>query len=225
MHWLAALLHLTQAGYSFGLAPKSKNNFQITQSFNRPGKNETKSVASFNMAYLVGIFPLLSSANHIWSTLDKARYQGFVAEGYNPVRYAEYALSATIMFWVISILSGLNDIGVLLSQAVLNIALQYVGYLVEREKRYDLLYLGFLLFAGIWIPILISFFSTPDAPPSVNAIIASMTVLMLSFGVLSACYLRFNWDFGKVERGYLVLSLLAKTLLTNLTLFGVLFST
>lgn len=46
---------------------------------------------------------------------------------------------------------------------------------------------------------------------------------MLCFGVWSVLYQRGRiTNFRTVEKGYLILSLVSKTLLTNLTLFGAL---
>lgn len=50
----------------------------------------------------------------------------------NPLRWAEYALSAGAMVWVIATLSGVTELRTLITLCVLNVGLQYVGYLVER---------------------------------------------------------------------------------------------
>jgi hypothetical protein len=268
LHWThlgAALAHAIQAGYTFVLANdkfKNQGYFTIT---NNTTRSVSKVGKAFNLANLVGVFPTLSVFNHLYAFLNRDQYEKYVNDGYNPVRWIEYGGSAGVMLMVISMLSEQTDIKLLTSQAIGNVALQYIGYMVEKQVSFAMLNpvdksqyyengvnleaIGLLVFGALWVPIMTSFFtavSSPEqetdenadsdvdgAPESVWSIIFIMTALLLSFGVLSILYLKSignvktRWcikDFKKVELGYIILSFVAKTFLTNMTLFGVLFS-
>ena len=105
---------------------------------------------------------------------------------------------------------------------------------------------GFILFLAMWFPIMTSFFravseadqaaSDPESagpPDIVYAIIFVMLTLFVVFGITSLAYVRGantrtapKWwkleekDFTSVEVGFLILSFITKSLLTNMTLFG-----
>ena len=113
--------------------------------------------------------------------------------------------------------------------------------------------IGFVVYASIWAPIIHSFVLAAESsggniPPAVYATIVIIVVLTSCFGALSIMHLRSlmgrpkkgdstpSWlgndhpafsvsGFESVEKGYLMLSLAAKTSLTYLTLFGALLST
>jgi hypothetical protein len=273
LHLFAALAHSTQSIYTFVLANgkyKDQGKFTVTNQVVRPTKdgvtNETYKVGTFRLANLIGIFPALSTMNHLWAYFDRTRYEQYVNEGFNPIRWLEYSISAGVpMVGTISLLSAQSDIKALISQGVGNVALQYIGYMIEKqvatsrkisspryyETGFALELVGGGIFASYWIPIMVSFFTSvstetrkdsneiesnqmdgkPDAV--IWSIIFVMTILMLSFAVLSVLYLRSagvnkRWmiqDFKSVEVGYIILSLAAKTFLTNMALFGALFST
>jgi len=238
LHWShlgAAIAHGIQSIYTFGLGNtiyKDKGFFPIT---NQVGTKEPNNFATIQLINLVGIFPAMSMINHLWAFFDRERYESFVKKGFNPVRWIEYGASAGIMFNVISILSLQTDVKALSSQYIANIAMQYVGYLIEEQVAknsvQDSLHLeiiGTFIFIAIWAPIMTSFFtaiSTADepVPDTVWVIIIIMTFLMLSFAILSIVYIK-KISFQNVELGYIILSFISKTFLTNMTLFGALYA-
>lgn len=257
LHWShlgAALAHGIQSSYTFALGNtlyKNDGVYTVTNQVVRPkpGTNEsidkTENVGSFRLVNMVGVFPALSMINHLWAFFDRTRYEQYVMDGKNPARWIEYSVSASIMFNIISILSAQTDIKVLTSQYFANIALQFIGYIIEEEvskKNYrtglSLEIIGSLIFLSIWTPIMISFFtsvttSDENPPDTVWIIIFIMSFLMISFALLSIMYLRSAAkksqfvvaNFKNVELGYIILSFVSKTFLTNMTLFGALFST
>lgn len=99
---------------------------------------------------------------------------------------------------------------------------------------------GFTIFLGMWASLMIGFWtgvknSKQDVPDTVYSIIFVLFSLMLVFGLLCIAYIRgleqntsksrFSiQSFRKVEVGYIILSLVAKSFLTWMTLFGVLFA-
>lgn len=244
LHGLAASLHGVQAVYSEVLVNttyKDKPQFQLTNDVSQ----HDSIIASYDLAQLVPLFSMLSMLNHVWSLSDSSGYRQVLYQGYNPVRWAEYSVSSSIMTWVIAQLSGITDIKTLTGLMIAGVALQGVGYSVERETAESLLYdderlyqsavrqqiIGFLIFATQFAVIWIAFFtsilaSDSEVPSFVWAIIIIITLLYLSFGVLSVLYMKSAAktggirDFRKIEMGYIVLSLVSKTFLMNMVLFG-----
>ena len=176
-HLGAAILHGTQSGYSFALANttyKDQGFFKVTNHVYRPVRggiiqNNTDVVGEFRLANMVAIFPLLSMINHLWAVIDFKRYEKMVTfTQTNPVRWIEYAVSASLMFMVISILSSQSDIKSLAAICLGNVAMQYIGYMIERQmascyckadaKHLEII--GFIVFAAIWTPIACSFFTS-----------------------------------------------------------------
>ena len=201
---------------------KDKSIFSATNPVaTRPGeigldaKLRTNHIGSFQLNHLVPVFSFLSAVNHGWAFFDNKRYMQYVEAGYNPVRWAEFAVSAGIMNVVIGALSGLNDVKGWSYLLLSNAALQATGYAIERDTatslnslsrvhRRDsalaaqrLQVIGFLIFVSILAPIWTAFFTSivqapdPDDIPSfVWAIVFILTALYLTFGLVSLAYSR-----------------------------------
>lgn len=231
MHAIAAAAHGVQAGYGFYLTNvtfKDRGQFQITNDSQVVGK-------PYRLGNLVSTFPAMSTANHLWSVLDQSGYDTVLKHGYNPQRWGEYSVSAGLMYVVIAQLCGITDVKWLSMLAASNVALQYTGYSIEKDtavghiesaQRQEVI--GFITFVSTWIPLFVAFFTQLDrsensVPAVVYSIVAILFALMLCFGVWSVFYQRGRIrNFRTVEKGYLILSFVSKTLLTNLTLFGAL---
>jgi hypothetical protein len=212
LHGSAALCHLIQGAYAEALVNtvyKDKAIFEIAN----PTYDNTNVIGSYDLAQLVPIFSLLSSANHTWALFDFQRYAAFVEKGYNPIRWTEYSMSAGLMTYIIASLSGITDIKTLVGILIANVALQYTGYSVEKLTAQsihsdnsickEILYqsaireqiIGFLIFAVQMAIVWVAFFtsvaqSDQDVPIYVWTIIFILTALYLTFGLLSVCYTR-----------------------------------
>ncbi|MBU6256681.1 MAG: hypothetical protein KGN04_04570, partial [Chloroflexi bacterium] len=69
---------------------------------------------SFPLAYLVAAFFGLSALAHFLVAYPlRKRYEGWLAQQFNPMRWAEYALSSTLMILGIASLSFVTDAGAL----------------------------------------------------------------------------------------------------------------
>ena len=191
-HLGAGLAHLSQGIFGelyINLFKRNKTiNFPLTNSSYVDGELVTTFEVDFDIRQLVPIFSFLSSVNHFYSYGNFDKYLEKVdEEGYNPVRWAEYAVSAGVMNVLVSMLSGISDIKVLFNQLVLNIGMQFTGYTSEkligqsmiphmrggrsthpassqvnfvqdmRRQAKQQNMLGFLLFVGILMPIWTSF--------------------------------------------------------------------
>jgi hypothetical protein len=243
LHGTAGSFHLIQAIYAESLVNtifKNNGQFPITN----PIGQEINYIGSFQLTQLVPFFPLLSSLNHFWALIDFKRYIHFVETGYNPIRWIEYSLSASIMTFIIAMLSGISDIKTLIGLVIANIGMQFIGYSVEKDTSVTLttknkaMYettlreqiSGFIILILTFAVIGVSFVTNvvqDEVPGFVWSIIFIIFALYLVFGILSFMYTQSgnpekhsSLNFRKVEVGYIVLSFISKTFLTNMVLFG-----
>lgn len=249
LHGTAGTFHLIQAIYAevfVNTIYKNQGQFPLTN----PVGTNINNLGTFQLTQLVPIFPFLSSLNHAWAVFDFDRYLTYVDKGYNPVRWIEYSMSASIMTFIIANLSGISDVKTLTGLVLANVAMQYTGYVAEKDtsialKSKDLGILskshvayenamheeivGFIMLVLTFSVIGTSFFTNvadEGAPAFVWSIIFILFGLYVVFGVLSVMYARSvlpnskKLSFRQVEVGYLVLSFVSKTFLTNMVLFG-----
>ena len=266
-HGVAAGLHLAQFAQVLAMSATvltDKTEFQVTNDYYDAFQDQwvqSKVGSRYNLGWVVSAFPALSAANHLWSLGDWDRYSDFVLRGYNPVRWLEYSASAGVMFYVIAQLSGVSNLGTLLTLGLGNVALQLQGWSIERGlgaidlgtgtdlETFNLQQAsGFILLLALWTPIFLSFFTAledsddvSEVPAFVYGVVFNLFFLFLVFGLVSMAYARgilgkkkrvrgetFSvqkmaiYDFRTTEKAYAVLSLLAKTSLTQLTVFGLL---
>lgn len=244
-HFGAMLLHLAQGVGGEAVVNtvfQDKGFFPTTNSVAYPPDQlVTNQLGDLQVTQLVPVFSLLSSVNHAWAFFDQARYTNYVQKGYNPVRWAEYSISAGLMNVVLAALCGWTDVKAYTFLAVANMAMQMTGFSIEQDTAEYLRtrnpamrrsaikqqVTGFLVFAAILIPIWVAFFtslsdSSDDVPTFVWAIIFILSAFYLSFGLVSLAY-TLQWrkpSFRTIELAYLVLSFTSKTFLANMTLFG-----
>ena len=152
-------------------------------------------------------------------------YERNLAQQMNPARWWEYSVSASLMVVLIAMLTGLRDVGALIALFGVNAAMILFGLVMERVNRPGLpvdwrpsVY-GSIVGAVPWVAIGIQLGhaeAQADVPGFVIGIFVSLFVLFFSFAVNMALqYGRVgpwrSYRFG--ERGYLVLSLVAKSAL------------
>ena len=158
----------------------------------------------------------------------RAWYERRLANGIQPVRWIEYALSSSVMIVVIATLAGIQEIGTLVAIFGINAAMNLFGWSMEsanqgRAKTQWNHYI-FGVIAGIvpWIVIGIALWSAatePGAEPIPGFVIAIFVSLFLAFNVFAITMIL---QYGKIgrwrdylvgEKTYMFLSLFAKTLL------------
>jgi hypothetical protein len=230
VHWVAGTAHLAQAVAYTGLLAtrKEPSSWPLT----RWGFNRVHSTHQYDLAWLLPVFPLLSSLNHLVSVAAPDWYTGVLARKANSLRWTEYGVSAGVMTWLIGNLVGMS-LRELIGLAIANTTLQMFGYLLEKRKAEGaprselmlLLIMAWTLFMAMWVPLLIGFITVTAAsnpPPAVYTIVWALFALFASFGMLSAVHiLTDRLDFVAVEIGYAALSLSSKTLLAGLVYGGV----
>jgi hypothetical protein len=177
-----------------------------------------------------GIFHFLIA--FVW----KDEYRAGLKVGINKFRWYEYALSSSIMIVLISSLFGVRDVAVFALIALANAAMNFFGLDMELlnqgeskvGKKVNWLPFIFGSIVGLapWVAIAFYIGVNPNlenVPGFVWAILGTYFVAFNTFPV--NMYLQYAGigkfkDYLYGERGYVILSLVAKTLLTWLVLFG-----
>lgn len=186
---------------------------------------------------LVASFLLISAAAHALISLPKptfAIYERDLKVGINKFRWFEYALSSSVMIVLISTLFGVKDIASLVLIFVVNASMNLFGLVMEQlnagkeVKKLDWGPFVWGTIAGLapWAVILIYMLGTGNydqVPWFVWAIVGTYFVAFNTFPVnMILQYLKVgkwkNYLYG--ERVYIVLSLVAKSILAWLVLFG-----
>ena len=229
-----AFLHFFQACIVFFLSSPDKGVVPITINYlqfdqvTRKLFPVTKELFTVNLAWFVVAFFLLSSLAHLFiGTIYKKRYESNLLLGINKVRWFEYAFSASIMMIAISLLSGIYDLSSLVMIFTLDAIMNLLGLAMEKENqgRTKPSWLTFILgcIAGIvpWIVYGIyvygaSQYGGGNIPSFVYWIYVSIFLFFNSFAVnMVLQYKKVGpWkDYLYGERVYIILSLVAKSLL------------
>lgn len=138
---------------------------------NAPGKCNVnvnyaspKHMGSLNLIALVLVFFAITVAAHVWYAYSPT-YLIELHKGWNPYRWLEYALSASIMSAIVGITSGIRDISQLQELVLLTAGMQGCGWIVERALQKNdfstvnvATGIGWLLFVALWFSILWNFF-------------------------------------------------------------------
>jgi len=193
--------------------------------------------AELPLPLLVAGFLFLSALAH--ATIATVRYEQYVhylERGMNPYRWYEYSVSASLMIVVIGMLSGIWDLGALLALFGLTAVMNLCGLLMEQRnegrERIDWTPYWVGVLAGIvpWIVIGITFGGSVlaaggDFPEFVIYIYVSIFVFFNLFAVNMILQYRETWRWKEYlfgERMYIILSLVAKSVLAWQVYFGTL---
>jgi hypothetical protein len=176
----------------------------------------------------VAIFLLISAVAHGYlATIGFERYKRDLRNGMNPVRFYEYALSSSLMIVLIGMLTGIWDLGAIILIFTLNATMNLFGIMMEYHnlytRRVDWTAFIYGSVAGFvpWVVIFVYFYgalnSGDQGPPAfVYAIIPTLFVFFNIFAVnMILQYKKVGrWaDYIYGERVYIVLSLVAKSVL------------
>jgi hypothetical protein len=227
LHFLQAMLVLWISDPEKGIVPITINYLKFDV-VNRKLLPATEQVAEVNLATFIVIFFLLSSFAHLFiATVYRKRYELNLQQGINKARWFEYALSASVMMLAISLLSGIYDLSSLVMIFTLDALMNLLGLAMEvhnsgKDKPNWLTYiLGCI--AGIvpWIVFGIYVygarqFGGGNIPDFVYYIYVSIFLFFNSFAVNMVLQYKKvgKWkDYLYGERVYIILSLVAKSLL------------
>lgn len=237
------ILHLIQAGAVLLLADPNKGNVPITISYLKFDQTVTKllpntqEIFTVNLAWFVIAFFLMSAMAHLFiATIYRKEYESNLLIGINKARWFEYALSASVMMVAISLLSGIYDISSLVMIFALDALMNLLGLAMEKENqgKTKINWLTYIIgcIAGIvpWIVFGIYVYGATqygegNIPDFVYWIYVSIFLFFNSFAVnMILQYKKIGpWkDYLYGEKAYIVLSLVAKTLLAWQVFGGIL---
>ncbi len=185
----------------------------------------------------VALFLLASAMAHFYlSTIGYQKYRENLKKGMNPIRFYEYAVSSSLMIVLIGMLVGVWDLGTLIALFGINAMMNLFGIMMEyhnqntKKTSWRAFIYGSIAGFIPWIVIFLYFMgavSSGDAKPPVfvYAIIPTLFVMFNIFAInMVLQYKKVGpWrDYLFGERVYIILSLVAKTVLAWLIWFGTL---
>jgi len=227
----AGLLHLASFIAIILLANDAKLPVNATYMTEAPGTGSFSSpvqLFNLNISYMVAAFLFLSAFFHFFITSPKIfpRYTDGLSKHINVYRWVEYSLSSSIMIIVILQLNGVTQISTLISVFGVNVSMILFGWLQEKYTtpgNGDMLPFWFGCLAGAipWLVITINLFS-PKGPPEASTP-GFVYGIIISLFLLFNCFAIVQWKQYKAqgkwanylhgEKAYIVLSLVAKSLL------------
>jgi hypothetical protein len=231
-------LHLIQGGLMLWLSPPGKGPIYtdfITGFESGVPQFAQDQIAMISLGPLVASFLFVSAIAHL--SLSTFGYKWYVAHlklGMNPARWAEYAISSSIMIVLIAMQVGMFELSTLMLIFSLNATMNLFGWMMELHnqttKKTDWTAYIFGCFAGIvpWIVIGIYFFGaimrTGDAvPPFVYAIFPILAAFFNIFAINMVLQYRAKGRYADYlfgEKVYIILSLTAKSSLAWLVFGG-----
>ncbi len=188
----------------------------------------TRHLFDVNLTVLVAAFFFMSAVAHaLAATVYRRRYEADLTNKINRVRWFEYALSASTMMVAIAVLSGVVELSLLLTIFALDVVMSLLGLAMEsynqgKAKPNRLVsIIGSIAGMVPWLVFVIyiwgaNVYGNGYLPAFVYGIYVSMFVLFSAFAVnMFLQYRRVgNWkDYLYGERMYMLLSLIAKTVL------------
>lgn len=222
-------------------------NFHINLNNEDPSQSEIYTTKALTITgellkILVIVYFAFTTFFHILYATDcfgTGAYSRAIANQNNYFRWIEYAISSTIMTFLIAIICGVKSLQVVILLLLMNIAMIICGQVVEvatglNSKNIKIIatLIGWILVAGIIAIFFISFFTalsdgkTNDfkIPTFVYYIIFPLVAWYLSFGFV-ALWQAFGskhtiQQYLKIEKAYIILSLFSKINLGYVIAFG-----
>ncbi len=219
-------LHLAQAVGILLLAGTFA--ITVTSSFPEgPPGSATPAPASLfdvRIGWAVAVFLGLAALDHLLTaTVARGPYERDLQRGINRFRWVEYSVSATLMVVLIGFYSGITGINAVLAVIGANVAMILFGWLQELmnppgRTSTTMLPFWFGTLAGLapWASIAVNVLGSETVPGFVYGIVLAQGLLFFSFGLNQWLQYRGvgRWrDYAFGETAYLVLSLVAKSLL------------
>lgn len=194
----------------------------------------SKELFQLPFGYLVASFLIISAIAHGLIVLNSEKYFSDLKKGINKFRWFEYALSSSVMIVLISTLFGIYDIASLILIFAVNAAMNLFGLDMEllnsgsdkSNVKWGPFIWGSVAGIAPWIAIFLYMFGTGNfdmVPWFVWAIVGTYFVAFNTFPINMILQYKAigKWkDYLYGERMYIVLSLVAKSLLAWLVLFG-----
>ena len=231
LNLIAGFLHIIQglllAVLSKSLVVSVSGNFLFFNNVSQTLEPSTTTLFNVQLPLLIALFFLLSAFFHFYiATTYNKRYNLDLKLGINKARWIEYSISASVMMLAIAMLVGVYDLSSLLMLFSLTAIMNLMGLVMEvhNQSTKKINWLSYYIgcFAGIvpWIVIALYLWLGANqgspAPAFVYWIFVSIFVFFSCFAVnMILQYKKIGpWkDYIYGERMYIILSLVAKSLL------------
>lgn len=225
----AAALHAAQAAAMLALS--TAVSLPVTALFaagppgTAPDGTALETLFELRLGPAVAAFLLLSAVFHVLVAVGpgRGRYRAELSRGRNRFRWVEYSLSASVMIVLIAMITGITDIAALIALFGVNACMILFGWLMETTNddpsrvSWAPFVMGCLAGAVPWVAIAVYLIGAGrDVPNFVYGIFVSLFVLFNVFALVQYRQYRARgrWaDYLRGERAYIVLSLVAKSLL------------
>lgn len=226
------VLHLIQAVLMLYLSTDKTESITVTylefDEVSRTLVSATDTIFDVRLAPLVALFLFISSGAHfLISTVLYDKYKMYLKKHMNPYRWYEYSISASIMIVVIAMLTGIYDLGTLVTLFGLCAFMNLMGLMMEKHNQltektdWTSYIIGCFAGALPWVVIAISLLVASTAsggqvPDFVIAIFISIGVFFNLFAINMVLQYKKvgKWkDYLYGERMYVILSLVAKSAL------------
>jgi hypothetical protein len=185
-------------------------------------------LANVSLPWLIaGFFFICALAHLIIATVYRQKYESDLKLGINKARWWEYSASASTMMVAIAMLVGIYDLGALLMLFTLTAGMNLMGLVMEvhnqttKKTSWLSFNIGCLLGIVPWVVVAIFFwaanaYGAGDIPTFVYWIYGSIFVFFNIFAL--NMWLQYKkvgkWaEYLYGERAYMILSLVAKSLL------------
>lgn len=224
LHLLQGLLLLV---LSRSLSIPISGNFLAFNSSSQTLQPATTTLFNLQLPSLIAVFFFLSAFFHFYiAGIYNKRYNSELKIGINKMRWIEYSVSASVMMVAIAVLVGVYDFSSLLMVFSLTAIMNLMGLVMEihnqttKETNWLSYYIG--CFAGAVPWIVVAFYmwlganQGSPAPTFVYWIFVSIFAFFSCFAVnMILQYKKIGpWrDYLYGERAYIILSLVAKSLL------------
>ncbi len=221
-----SILHLAQAVLVVVLAGDFAISVTSTFPDGPPGTPQSAPASLFEVpiGWATALFLVLAAVDHfVIGTVGRAVYERDLRRGINRFRWVEYSFSATLMVILISMYSGITGVDALIAIAGANVAMILFGWVQETmnppgrvETTMKPFWFGTLAGIAPWAAIAVNVVGAETVPGFVYGIVVAQFLFFFSFGLNQWLQYRGvgRWrDYAFGEKGYLVLSLVAKSVL------------
>lgn len=190
-------------------------------------------VSTYALQTILVLIFLITAFFHIHYARSRY-YKGELEKGYNRLRWLEYAITSTLMIFLLCILSGVKDFDAVLSLCAINATLMSFGYYFETSKsklsKILALSIGFFLLLFVWFIIFRNFgYRVKEVqdtgrklPSWVYGVLIPMFFWWTSFGIVATINYVKGGDFKKYEFYYILLSYMSKAFMGYYLAYGML---
>lgn len=192
-----------------------------------------------NVEYIIIFIFLITGFFHMFyytDGFDTGVYNSELDKGFNRIRWIEYGITATMMVFVLCVLSGIKEYDAAILLCNITIAIMAVGYFLEQSStkgaKITAIIIGFYLLCVLFATLLRNMFERfqeakdagKELPDWLYGVLTPMLIWFASFGVVAILNVKNmgkkNYDFRKYEKYYIYLSYLSKAFMGYYIAFG-----